>query len=261
VFAQEVVNVVWTVGEVAASAGVTVRMLHHYDDIGLLSPSGRSGAGYRLYDHEDLFRLQRILAYRDLGLALDKIAAILDDPDVDPVDHLRRQHQLLRARREELTRTIDALEKTMQARKLGIQLDPDEVFEIFGEDDPTRHADEVEQRWGGTDAYRESRQRASTYAKSDWQRIKAEAEDHNRRLVAALHAGHAPDSSEAMDLAEEHRQHISRWFYDCPPAMHRSLGEMYVADPRFATTYENLAPGLAQWVHDAWAANAARQPT
>ncbi|CAN5836946.1 hypothetical protein BH23ACT10_BH23ACT10_23070 [soil metagenome] len=62
-----------------------------------------------------------------------------------------------------------------------------------------------------------------------------------------------------MDLAEEHRSHISRWFYDCSPEMHRALGEMYLADPRFTKTYEGLAVGLAKWVHDACAANAARQ--
>lgn len=249
----------WTVGEVARSAGVTVRTLHHYDDIGLLCPSGRSHAGYRLYDHHDLERLQRILVYRALGLELDKIAVILDDPDVDPTEHLRRQHRLLRDRRDELTRTIDALEKTMEARKLGIQLDPEEMFEVFGEHDPTLHAEEVEQRWSDTDAYRQSHQRASTYSKADWQRMTAELGDLNRRLVEALQSGHTPDGSQAMALAEEHRQHINRWFYDCSPTMHRALGEMYLADPRFTNTYEGLAAGLAQWVHDAWKANAAHQ--
>jgi MerR family transcriptional regulator, thiopeptide resistance regulator len=249
----------WTVGEVARIAGVTVRALHHYDEIGLLSPSARSEAGYRLYGRSDLERLQRIRVYRGFGIALDKIAALLDDPDVDPVDHLRRQHELLSERREELSRLINALEQTMEARKLGIQLEPEELFEVFGDDDPTQYADEVEERWGDTDAYRESQRRAASYSKADWQRMQAEAQDHGRRLVAALQAGHAPVSPEAMDLAEEHRQHVSRWFYDCPPAMHRALGEMYVADPRFTKTYEDMAPGLATWVRDAWAANAARQ--
>lgn len=249
----------WTVGEVARIAGVTVRTLHHYDDIGLLCPSARSHAGYRLYDHGDLERLQRILAYRRFGMELDKIAAILDDPDVDPVEYLRRQHDVLSARRAQITRMIETLEKTMEAHKLGIQLDPEEMFEVFGEEDPTRHADEVVQRWGDGDAYRESRRRAATYTKADWQAMKAEADDHNRRLVAALRAGVAPDSAEAMDLAEEHRRHIGRWFYDCPPGRHRALAEMYVTDARFTRFYEDLAPGLARWVHDAWTANAARQ--
>jgi MerR family transcriptional regulator, thiopeptide resistance regulator len=249
----------WTVGEVARFSGVTVRTLHHYDEIGLLRPSGRSDAGYRLYEHADLERLQRILAYRRLGLSLDKITAILDDPDTDPLEHLRSQHELLLDRRAGLDHMIDALEKTMEARKLGIRLDPEELFEVFGEHDPTQYADEVEERWGDTDAYRESTRRASGYSKADWQRMTAEAEDHGRRLVDVFQAGHAPDSVEAMDLAEEHRQHVDRWFYDCSPATHRALGEMYVTDPRFTATYEGMAEGLAAWVKDAWAANAARQ--
>jgi DNA-binding transcriptional MerR regulator len=250
-----------TVGEVARASGVTIRTLHHYEEIGLLVPSGRSHAGYRLYDQADLERLQRILAYRQLGFPLDKIAAILDDPDpdTDPVDHLRRQHELLVDRVEELTRMVHALEKTMHARKMGIDLTPAEMFEVFGDDDPTRHADEVEQRWGDTDAYRESQRRARSYGKADWQRMKAEAAEHGNRLVAAFQAGHAGDSAEATDLAEGHRQHIIRWCYDCPPAMHRALGELYVADPRFTRSYEDMAPGLAMWVRDAWAANADRQ--
>lgn len=248
----------WTVGEVARIAGVTVRALHHYDGIGLLSPTARSNAGYRLYDHAGLERLQRILVYRGLGLELDKIAAVLDDPDADLLAHLRRQHALLTDRREELSRMIAALEKTMEAHKLGIRLNPEEMFEVFGERDPTEYAEEVEERWGDTDAYRESTRRASTYSKADWVQIKGQQEDHGRRLVAAFRAGHAPDSAVGMDLAEEHRQHITCWFYDCPPAMHRGLGEMYLADPRFTKTYEDMALGLAQWVHDAWTANADR---
>lgn len=207
---------------------------------------------YRLYEHADLDRLQRILAYRGLGIGLDKIAAILDDPDTDPIEHLRSQHELLLHRRAEVDRIITALEKTMEARKLGIQLEPEELFEVFGEHDPMQYAAEVEERWGDTDAFRESTRRASTYSKADWQLMKAEAEDHGRRLVEVFRAGHA-------DLAEEHRQHISRWFYDCSPAMHRTLGEMYVANPRFTNTYEDMAPGLAEWVKGAWFANAARQ--
>ena len=106
------------VGELAKRTGLTVRTLHHYDEIGLLRPSRRSEAGYRLYEHGDLERLQRILAYRGLGIGLDKIAAILDDPNTDPIEHLRSQHELLLERRTELDRMITALEKTMEAHNL-----------------------------------------------------------------------------------------------------------------------------------------------
>jgi MerR family transcriptional regulator, thiopeptide resistance regulator len=146
----------------------------------------------------------------------------------------------------------------MEARQMGINLTPDEMFEVFGDADPTEHAAEAEERWGHTDAYRESQRRAASYSKADWLRIKAVGEAIEARFVAALQAGHAPDSDEAMDVAEAHRHHIGEWFYDCPPAMHRGLGEMYVADPRFTAHYEQQAPGLAQYVRDALVANADR---
>jgi DNA-binding transcriptional MerR regulator len=251
----------WSVGEVAALAGVTVRTLHHYDRIGLLPPSDRTAAGYRAYSEADLLRLQRILAYRELGLALDDIATLLDDPSSDPVEHLRRQHGLVLERLERLRQVAAVLEKTMEAHQMGIRLNPDEMFEVFGDHDPTQYAAEVEERWGDTDAYRESARRTSAYTKEDWLRVKAEQEASGRALVEAMQGGHAPDSEVAMDAAEEARLVIDRNFYPCGYDMHVGLAEMYVADPRFTQTYEDQAPGLAQYVHDAIVANAARHTT
>lgn len=248
----------WTVGEVARRAGVTVRTLHHYDETGLLSPADRTAAGYRVYSYADLERLQRIVGYRRLGLSLDDIAAVLDDPTVDPVDHLRRQHARLGARVDDLRRVIAALETTMEAHRMGIQLTPEELFEVFGDDDPTAHAAEAEERWGDTDAYRQSQRRTSSYRKDDWRRIRAEGETIEQRYAAALRAGEPADGAAAMDAAEAHRQHIDTRFYDCPPATHRTLGAMYVEDPRFTAHYEKVAPGLAAYVRDAIDANAAR---
>jgi DNA-binding transcriptional MerR regulator len=249
----------YSVGDVARIAGVTVRLLHHYDDIGLLVPSGRTAAGYRRYGYAELERLQRILAYRALGLDLDAIGKILDDPDVDPVEHLRRRHAELTAEIDALREQLAAVEKTMEARKMGIQLSPEEMFEVFGADNPGQYEDEVRERWGETDAYRQSRERTGTYGKQDWLRIKAEAEEILAGEAAVFLTGAAAASLEAMDAVEAHRQHISRWFYACPPEMHRGLGEMYVADPRFTAYYEDRAAGLAAWVRDAIAANADRQ--
>jgi MerR family transcriptional regulator, thiopeptide resistance regulator len=248
----------YTVGEVATYAGVTVRTLHHYDQVGLLSPSGRTAAGYRLYADADLDRLQQILCYRELGFSLEDIATILDDPRNDPVDHLRRQYDLLTDRVERLQQMVEAVRKTMEARKMGISLNPEEMFEVFGEDDPTQYADEAEQRWGETDAYKQSQRRTASYTKDDWVRIKAEGADVERRLAAALVSGKPADSDEAMDAAEAHRLQIDRWFYELSYDMHRGLADMYIADPRFTEHYEKVAPGLAQYVRDAIHANADR---
>ncbi|WP_433531657.1 MerR family transcriptional regulator [Micromonospora sp. CA-263727] len=247
---------VHTVGQVAKLAGVTVRALHHYDEIGLLSPSGRTGAGYRRYDDADLERLQLIRYYRELGFPLEEIAVILDDPASDPGAHLRRQHELLTARIKRMQEMVAAIEFAMEASKLNIRLTPQERFEVFGDFDPDAHAEEAEQRWGGSDAYRESNRRASGYTREDWLRIKAESEDWGRRLVALMASGAPADSPAAMELAEEHRQQISRWFYECSYEIHTGLADMYVADERFLAHYEAMAPGLGGYLHEAIHANA-----
>lgn len=244
------------VGEVAGIAGVTVRTLHHYDEVGLLTPSGRTPAGYRQYDEDDLERLQRILCYRALGFPLEAIAGILDDPSVDPVEHLRQQQAQLLGEVERLQRLVASVARMIDARRLGITLTPEELFDVFGDFDPTAYADEVEERWGGTDAHAQSMARTSTYTKEDWARCTAEGEAVTRRLADLLDAGVAPDDARATAAAEEHRRHITRWFYDCSPEVHRGLGAMYVTDPRFTATYEAVAPGLAVYVRDAIAANA-----
>ena len=224
--------------------------------MGRLSPTQRSSTGYRRYDDRDLDRLQQILYYRELGFSLEEIAIILDDPTSDSVAHLRRQHDLLTERIQRLREMITAIEFAMEAHKMGISLTPEERFEVFGDFNPADHAEEVEQRWGETDAYRESARRTSRYTKQDWLRHKAESEDWGRRLAEAMDAGLAADSPEAKALAEEHRQHISQWFYDCSYDIHTGLADMYLADVRFTATYESIKPGMAQYLHDAIHANA-----
>ncbi|MEW2381484.1 MerR family transcriptional regulator [Micromonospora sp. NPDC047707] len=246
----------YTVGQVAKAAGVTVRTLHHYDEIGLLSPSGRSSTGYRRYDDADLERLQLIRYYRELGFPLEEIAAILDDPASDPAEHLRRQHELLSARIGKLQDMVAAIEIAMEARKMNIPLTPEERFEVFGDFDPDAHAEEAERRWGGTEAYRESARRTAGYSKDDWLRNKAENEDWGRRFAEVMAAGAPADSPAATDLAEEHRQLISRWFYDCSYEIHTGLADMYVGDPRFTEYFEKIRPGMAAYLAEAIHANA-----
>ena len=248
----------YSVGHVARLAGVSVRTLHHYHDIGLLVPGGHSRAGYRRYSDNDVERLQRVLFYRELGFPLDEIKALLDDPASDAGTHLHRQRELLTRRIRRLEAMVESVDRAMGAWKVGISLTPEERLEVFGEHDPARYADEVEQRWGETEAYRQSQARTSGYTKQDWQEIQAESAELMHRIGEAYRAGMTPDSEVAMDLAEEHRQQISRRFYDCGYQMHRGLAAMYLADPRFTKTYEDVAPGLAQWVHDAIQANADR---
>ncbi len=191
----------YSVGQVAGFAGVTVRTLHHYDEIGLLCPSGRSHAGHRRYEDADLDRLQQILFYRELGFPLDEVATLLDDPDADPQEHLRRQHALLCDRIAKLRQMAAAVEQAMEAKKMGINLTPEEKFEVFGDKDPEQYAEEAERRWGHTDAYAESQRRAAGYTKDDWKRMQDEVSDWGARYEALMAAGEAPAGPLSMDMA------------------------------------------------------------
>jgi DNA-binding transcriptional MerR regulator len=248
----------YSIGKVARLAGVTVRTLHHYDSVGLLRPSGRLESGYRSYSAVDMERLQRILCYRQLGFSLETVKSLLNDPNSDPLAHLRRQHALLNERIAILRRMVATVEKMMEARTMGINLDPQEMLEVFGDHDPSEHQVEAEENWGETEAWAESRRRIATYTKADWLRMRAESSALLERFAAAMAAGQATDSPAVMDLAEEHRAHLERWFYDCPYAMHRGLSDMYVNDSRFAANFDKVAPGLAAYLRDAIHANAAR---
>ncbi|MEU6279430.1 MerR family transcriptional regulator [Streptomyces sp. NPDC047028] len=248
----------YSVGQVAGFAGVTVRTLHHYDEIGLLVPGERTHAGHRRYTDADLDRLQQVLFYRELGFPLDEVAALLDDPAADPRAHLRRQHELLTARIEKLQKMATAVEHAMEARKMGINLTPEERFEVFGDKDPEQYREEAEARWGDTEAYAESQRRAAAYTKEDWKRIQAEADEWGERYAALVATGERPSGEAAMDLAEEHRQHISGYFFEVPYEMHRCFGEMYVSDERFKAFYDAMGAGVAEHLRAAILANADR---
>ena len=124
--------------------------------------------------------------------------------------------------------------------------------------DQSRYEKEVQERWGQTDAYKESSRRTKSYRPEDWARIKAEAESIRDGMMELLKAGRASDAPEAMAQAEKARLHIDRWYYPCSHRMHAGLADMYTADPRFAAYYDDQAPGLAAYVSAAIKANTAR---
>jgi DNA-binding transcriptional MerR regulator len=237
---------------------VSVRTLHHYDEIGLLVPSERSAAGYRLYAADDVERLRRILFYRELDFGLEEIGRILADPAAGAEGHLRRQHRMLRERRDRVDALLAAIENEMEARRMGISLTPEEQLEIFGTDRLAEIQEAAEQRWGGTARWQESQRRIAAYTKDDWVAMRAEADQSIRAFAAAMRAGEPADGTVAMDLAEAHRGYLSRWFYDCSHGRHRDLAALYVSDPQYREPWEAVAPGFSRYVHDAILANADR---
>lgn len=248
----------YRVSEVARLSGVTVRALHHYDEIGLLVPSRRSEKGYRLYTDDDLLRLQQIVIGRALGLSLERIRQSLDDPQFELRAALCEQRALLVERFEQTQMMIRSIDAALAAidRARADEMDAKQMFDGF---DPAQYEDEARSRWGSTEAYAESQRRTSKYGPEDWARMKAEGEAIVVAFADAMRAGVAAEHESALALAERHRLHIDRWFYPCDRAMHTCLAELYVSDDRFAAYFDRHGAGVAGYVAAAIRANAARE--
>ncbi|ROR35778.1 DNA-binding transcriptional MerR regulator [Kitasatospora cineracea] len=166
----------WPVGQVSGFAGVTIKTLHHYDRSGLLSPSERGPAGYRLYSSVDLARLQQILFYRELGFPLEQIADILADPQANALGHLLARRQALTDQIERLHKLVDVAERAIEVQRTGVELSPEERFEIFGDVVfDLSYAADAHLKWGERDGHREALARAATHSKEDWRLLMAEA--------------------------------------------------------------------------------------
>ncbi|WAL39533.1 MerR family transcriptional regulator [Brevibacterium sp. BRM-1] len=244
-----------TVGATARAVGVSVRALHHWDEIGLVSPSARTWAGYRLYAGCDIARLQRVLVYRELGMRLDEIARVLDDPDVDVAGHLVRQRELLAARIDRLQEMVSAVDRMMEVHRMDERLTPQEQAEAFGSQWDDRYAQEAQERWGDTPEWEQSERVKAQLSAADWERVRAEAESFEEDLAAAFAAGTAPGSPAANALAERHFAQIGQWF-DMTHQKQVLIATGYVQDPRYVEYYDRLGAGLTAWLKEVIDANA-----
>lgn len=251
----------WTVGEAAEIAKVSVRTLHHYDAIGLLGPSGRSPAGYRLYEPADLEQLHQILLFRELGFALPDIHRIMLDPAFDRAEALRAQQTLLAEKARRTASMLAAIDTALASAEKGTTMTDQERTDMFGElfdgFNPDDYEVEVRERWGDTEAYKQSAERTKRYTEADWAQIKTEMDENAAAFVALMEAGVPSDSPEAMALAEAKREHISKWFYDCPIEFYVNMAAIWVNDSRFTKNIDNAKPGLATYQYAAVQALAA----
>ena len=248
----------YQVKDVARLTGVSVRTLHHYDAIGLLVPSGRTAAGYRLYTDADLLRLQQILIGRELGLPLEEIRQSLDDPRFDRKAALLDQRQRLHERARQAEAMIRAIDTALAALDGSVTTGEMTMADLFDGFDPSRYEEEARERWGGTQAFDQATERTKRYTPDDWKALKAEQGAVYEAAVAALKAGKAPSSADAMDIAERHRLSIDRWFYPCSHTMHQGLASMYESDDRFKQSIDIYGEGLTTFLAEAIRANAGR---
>jgi DNA-binding transcriptional MerR regulator len=249
------------IGEVAELAKVSIRLLRHYDEIGLLVPSGRSDAGYRLYAREDLQRLQQILFYRALEFPLDEIQKLMTNPGFDRHAALLQQRELIGRRAQELGAVLELIDLTIA------EIDPPsgqekpimsnkEMFDVFP-DMKQEYLDEAAERWGESDAWKQSAERARKYTKADWERMKQEMNTVYGRLEQAFKAGKKADSPEAIAAVDNIRLLIDKWHYSCSKEFHANLTAMTRSDERFVRNIDKNCPGLAVYMHEAAKANQA----
>ncbi|NEE03861.1 MerR family transcriptional regulator [Phytoactinopolyspora halotolerans] len=237
-----------TVGQVSTRLGVTVRALHHWDEVGLARPSLRTAAGYRLYTVADVERLYRVVVYRELGLGLDRIRAILDDADTDVPDALRAQRTQVAERINRLQQLSAGLDRMIDAHERGLLLTAEQQASIFGShwnpDWPAR----ARQRYGDTTQWRQYAERSASRSPEEWQAIADAVAGLERVLGDAMDSGVIPGSPEANQLVERHREMFSSSYFPLTRQMQVCLGRMYESDPAFAAHYDGIRAGLATWL-------------
>lgn len=252
-YSKEVTYLAYKVKEVADWAGISVRTLHHYDAIGLLKPKTTTSSGYRLYDDESLRTLQQILFFRELGFNLTDIAGIVRSPGFDPQAALAAHRELLLAKRSRIDAMIAAVDQSMAALRGETTLSKNDLFASFHNDEleqkRRQYQNEVQTRWGSTNAYRESQQKTAAYTKDDWKQIM----DRAGEIFAALAdlTSQAPDAPEVQAIIARWHRWINDHFYACDLPMFQNLALMYTADPRFAENIDAYGSGLALFMQKA----------
>lgn len=237
---------------------VTARTLRHYDEIGLLAPAFVGMNSYRYYEQEQLLRLQQILLLRELGLGLDTIAEVLAGQRVR-VAALRQHERWLRTERERLGRLAATVACTIAQLEGEEPMAAEELFEGFEQKQAQQEASLVDRYGeGAREHFRTARERTKDWTEQDYQRAQAEGEALDRKVLAVMQSGAAPDSPQALQVTAEHYASVAK-FWIPNRASYTALGQLYVDDPEFKSRYDALAPGLAAYLRDATAAYASQR--
>lgn len=238
----------YTVRQVADMASITVRTLHHYDALGLLRPTGRSAAGYRLYGEADLLRLQQILFFRELGFSLEQIRTIIEDPHFDQVRALERHREMLQLERERLSRLLGTIDRTIaKLTEDNMGMTDEELWEGFSQEQIERYKRESREAYG-VEVVEESERRAKSMSKGQWQAVKDEGEAVTRGLAALM--DRPVDDPEVQALIDRHYRWVAT-FWTPDAAAYTGLGQMYTDNPEFRANYDKYRVGLADFLREA----------
>lgn len=234
------------INEVAKLTGITVRTLHYYDEIGLLRPSSISTTGYRLYDNNDIKKLQQILFFRELNFSLKEIKEIIKNPNYNKTDALKNQKQLLLLKRKRLDGIIELVENAIKGENYMSfkEFDTTEIEKLKKE-----YAEESKERWGKTKAYSEYEKKSKNYDEKQWENINLKAEEILKLFANNMDKN--PNSNKIQSLVKNWQDYITENFYICTKDILASLGSMYVNDKRFKNNIDKNGKGTAEFISKA----------
>jgi DNA-binding transcriptional MerR regulator len=245
----------YTVKQLAHIAGVSVRTLHLYDKIDLLKPSVRTEARYRLYDPEELLRLQQILFYKELGFSLQEIKEILDDPDFNIVNALESHKDQLRSRKERLELLMQTIDKTILKLKGTIMMNDEELYEGLPKEKAEAYRKEASQKYG-EETVKRSEDFLKKLGKQGLEELKAESADIRQKLYALKEED---ATSEAVQKQISRHYHNIRMFWgtseseDKQKEAYKGLGQLYVNDERFTIVNGQSDPRFGKFLCEAMA--------
>lgn len=231
------------INEIAKLTGVTVRTLHYYDEIGLLTPSELTEAGYRIYNDEALATLQQILFFRELDFPLSDIKEIMTNPQYNKTEALAKHKELLVQKRSRLDGLIALVDKTIGGEKT-MSFKEFNMTEI--EANKKKYATEVKERWGETASYKESEGKTGVYDKKQWEILNGEGAEILKAF--GQNCNIIPDSVEAQNLVKRWRTYITANFYNCTKEILSCLGLMYIEDARFTENIDLNGKGTAEFM-------------
>lgn len=236
----------YTIQKLAKLASISVRTLHYYDEIGLLVPSLRTAAGYRMYGERELLRLQQVLFFRELDVPLHEIGKILDDPAFDPVEALGTHRARLEQRLGRLHRLLETIDHTIACYRGEHEMVSDsDLYEGFSDEQIARYEREVRESYDPK-LVAESRQRLKKLTKAEWQAVKQQGEDATRTIAALMHL--PAESAEVQQAVARHHAWINDNFYECSAEMYEGLARMYADSPDFRAYYDAFAVNLADFM-------------
>jgi DNA-binding transcriptional MerR regulator len=237
----------YTVKQLSDLAGVSVRTLHYYDEIGLLKPSTVGENGYRYYADGEVLRLQQILFFRELDFSLQAIRTILDDPAFDVIAALHAHREALHDRVRRLHHLIQTVDSTILHLTGEVNMSKKKLFAGFSAEEEERYHQEAREQYGA-EAVDASYQRWNRYTPQQKERIMAEGQAIYTDIVAQM--GKGADSADVQQIVARWHQHL-RYFYEPTVERLRGLGELYVEHPDFARNFRELHPDLPEFLRDA----------